>query len=171
MKPYHNVDPSMYWMEKNDDSVVHTEFKNVHLPLYVVLPGPGCKSKTVRVHTDTCKPAADLLKIHFLSCHSAFIVTDCWQEKQQRDIYRESERERVRGREGGKNECQYRWIFPLPSLWTWEAEPRPSWAAVLKSYSNVNGRWLGWRKAKIVIVKGNRSLKGLCYTAARGLFM
>ncbi len=47
MKPYHNVDPRMYGMEKNDDSVVHTELKKIHLPLCVVLPGPGCKSKTV----------------------------------------------------------------------------------------------------------------------------
>lgn len=53
-----------------DDFGVHIKFKKTtattttkkHLPLCAVLPGPSCKSKTVRVYTDTCKPAVDLFR-------------------------------------------------------------------------------------------------------------
>lgn len=58
-----------------DDFAVHIKLKKVHLPLCVVLPSPGCKSKTVRVLTDH-KPAADFLRNLSLSSNSAFIVTD-----------------------------------------------------------------------------------------------
>lgn len=51
---------------------------------------------------------------------------------------------------------------------------RTTTADVLKSYSNVNKGWINGQmdgEGNIVIVKGNRSVKCLCYAAPQSLLV